>query len=158
MTTTDLQFSDLKSAVTRAGTEYWLGKKGDRPFPARGDFDPMLEAPKLARNIVLLDVRPAPLDFHYRLIGGNIRQNMAADWTGRWMSEIPIQCAPNPMWRHHEWVLEHRAPRFFRPAYVGPYKNFKFIESALLPLGPDPETIDMMMVFVDFLSKVERGW
>jgi hypothetical protein len=72
------------------------------------------------------------------------------------MSAIPIQCAPNPIWRHHEWVMEHRAPRFFRPAYVGPYKDFKFIESALLPLGPDPDTVNMMMVFVDFLSKTGR--
>lgn len=146
--------TQLQSPVTRAGYEYWLSKKGDRPFPSRADFDPLIEMPQLSRYIVLLDVQQDPLDFRYRLIGSAIRENMAADFTGRWMSQIPMQCAPNPIWQHHEWVMEHGAPRFYRPAYLGPYKEFRFIESAQLPLGPDGETIDKMMVFVDFLTKV----
>jgi hypothetical protein len=64
-----------------------------------------------------------------------------------------MQRAPNPIWQHHLWVLEHRRPRFYRPAYLGPFKEFKFIESAQLPLGTEGGEIDMMMVFVDFLRK-----
>jgi len=113
----------------------------------------MIEQPKLCRNMVLVSVEREPLDFRYRLIGSAIRENMAADWTGLRMSEIPMQRAPNPIWQHHLWVLEHRLPRFYRPAYLGPHRAFKFIESAQLPLGPDDGEIDMMMVFVDFLTK-----
>ena len=145
--------ASLRSPVTRAGYEYWLKKKGDRPYPSRGDFDPMLEQPKLSRNMVLVDVERDPLDFRYRFIGVNVRENMAAEWTGKRMSEIPMQRAPNPIWQHHLWVLEHRRPRFYRPAYLGPHKGFKFIESAQLPLGQDGGEIEMMMVFVDFLRK-----
>jgi len=148
-----IEAAQLRSPITRAGYDYWLAKKGDRRFPSRADFDPLLEQPRLARNIVLVDVRREPLDFHYRLIGVAVREYMAADWTGRWMSEIPMQRAPNPIWQHHLWVLENRAPRFYRPTYLGPYKEFKFIESAQLPLGPEGGDIDMMMVFVDFLTK-----
>jgi len=50
----------------------------------------------------------------------------------------------------------NRLPRFIRPNYVGPHKQFLFIESAVLPLGTDPERVDMLMLFVDFLSKVGR--
>jgi len=146
--------TQLRSPVTRAGYEYWLRKKGDRRFPSRTEFDPLLEVPRLARHIVLVEVLRDPLDFRYRLIGTAIRDNMVADWTGLRLSEIPMQRAPNPIWQHHEWVVEHRAPRFYRPAYLGPYKEFKFIESAQLPLGGDDSTVDMMMVFVDFLTKV----
>jgi hypothetical protein len=145
--------SQLRSPITRAGYEYWRGKKGARPFPARADFDPLIEQPTLARNMVLVEVRHEPLDFRYRLIGSAVRANMKADWTGKWMSEIPMQRAPNPIWQHHLWVLEHKAPRFYRPANLGPNNVSRSIESAQLPLGPDGETIDMMMVFVDFVVK-----
>ncbi len=148
-----IEASQLRSPITRAGYAYWLGKKGDRRFPARADFDPLIEQPRLARNMVLLEVRAEPLDFRYRLIGHAIRDNMVDDWTGRWLSEIPMQRAPNPIWQHHLWVLEHKAPRFYRPPNLGPNKTSRTIESAQLPLGPDDDTIDMMMVFVDFMVK-----
>jgi hypothetical protein len=145
--------SQLRSPITRAGYEYWLSKKGDRAFPARADFDPLIEQPRLARHMVLIEVRLDPLDFRYRLIGHAVRENMAEDWTGRWMSEIPVQRSPNPIWQHAEWVLEHKVPRFYRPPNLGPNKASRAIESAQLPLGPDADTIDMMMVFVDFLVR-----
>jgi hypothetical protein len=145
--------TQLRSPVTRAGYEYWLGKKGDRRFPSRTDFDPLIEQPLLARHMVLIEVRREPLDFRYRLIGSAVRGNMRDDWTGRWMSGIPMQRAPNPIWQHHEWVLAHKAPRFYRPVNLGPNRISRSIESAQLPLGPDGETVDMMMVFVDFLVK-----
>ena len=148
-----IDFTNLRSPITRAGYEYWLAKKGDRPFPARTDFDPLIERPKLSRSMVLVDVERAPLDFRYRFIGTTIRENMAAEWTGLRMSEIPMQRAPNPIWQHHLWVLENRCPRFYRPSYLGPFRQFKFIESAQFPLGPEGGEIDMMMVFVDFLTK-----
>jgi hypothetical protein len=145
--------SQLKSPITRAGYAYWLSKKGDRPFPARVDFDPLIEQPRLARNLVMIEVRPDPLDFRYRLIGGAVREHMAADWTGRWMSEIPMQQAPNPIWQHSVWVVTHRAPRFYCPDYLGPNRASRAIETAQLPLGPDGSSVDMMMVFVDFIVK-----
>lgn len=145
--------TQLRSPITRAGYEYWLSKKGERRFPARADFDPLIEQPILARNMVLVEVRPEPLDFRYRLIGSAVRAHMNADWTGKWMSEIPMQRAPNPIWQHHEWVLAHKAPRFYRPANLGPNKVSRSIETAQLPLGPDDDTIDMMMVFVDFVVR-----
>jgi hypothetical protein len=146
--------TQLRSPITRAGYEYWLSKKGDRCFPSRGDFDPLIEQPALARNMVLVEVRREPLDFRYRLIGSAVRANMVDDWTGKWMSEIPIQRSPNPVWQHAEWVLEHKAPRFYRPTNLGPNKTSRSIEVAQLPLGPDGDTIDMMMVLVDFMVKV----
>jgi hypothetical protein len=151
--TAAIDASQLRSPITRAGYQYWLSKKGDRLFPSRADFDPLIEQPRLARNMVLLEIRREPLDFRYRLLGHAVRENMVEDWTGRWMSEIPMQRAPNPIWQHAEWVLAHKAPRFYRPSNLGPNKASRSIETAQLPLGPDDETIDMMMVFVDFVVK-----
>jgi hypothetical protein len=151
-----VEYPELLSPILREGYGYWRGKQGDRLFPARADFDPLLEIPKLVRNMMLLDVLHEPLDFRYRLIGDKLRHHMAENWVGRRWSEIEQQRAPNPIWLHHQWVVENREPRFIRPNYVGPHKQFLFIESAVLPLGNDPDRVDMLMLFVDFLSKVGR--
>jgi hypothetical protein len=146
--------SQLRSPITRAGYEYWLSKKSARPFPARTDFDPLIEQPALARHMILIEVRPEPLDFRYRLIGTAVRANMRSDWTGKWMSEIPMQRAPNPVWQHATWVVAHKAPRFYRPSNQGPNQQSRVIEAAQLPLGADGQSVDMMLVLVDFLVKV----
>jgi hypothetical protein len=156
MASSVIEYSELISPILPEGYGYWRSKSGGRPFPARGDFDPLIEAPKLSRNIMFLDVRHDPLDFKYRFVGVNLREHMGANWTGRWWSEIDTQRPPNPIWLHHQWVVENRVPRFMRPNYVGPHKEFMFIESAVLPLGDDPERVDMLMLFVDFISKSRR--
>ena len=156
LTSTAIDLADLRSPILRTGYDYWLGKKGERAFPARGDFDPLVEMPRLSGNIMLLDVRRDPLDFRYRLVGVKLREHMGENWQGRWWSEIESQRPPNPIWLHHQWVVENRLPRFIRPNYVGPHKEFMFIESAVLPLGEDPQRVDMLMLFVDFLSMTGR--
>jgi len=155
-TLAEIAYPDVSSRILRGGYEYWLGRKGDRLFPSRRDFDPMVEVPQLARSMMLLDVSPEPLDFRYRLIGTAVREHLGEDWTGRRWSEIEFQRAPNPIWHHHQWVVDNRAPRFLRPNYIGPHRSFMFVESAVLPLGDTPDRVDMLMLFVDFRSKIER--
>jgi hypothetical protein len=50
---------------------YWLARRGARRFPARRDIEPT-DIPHLLSGILLLDVHYDPLDFEYRLIGGDI--------------------------------------------------------------------------------------
>jgi hypothetical protein len=142
---------DLRSPVLREGYAYWLAKRGNRPYPARGDLDPPVECPRLCSHILLLDVLYDPLDFQYRLIGDTLRRRMGQNWLRKRMSEIEFQRAPNPMWLHHQLAVELRLPRFIRPEYVHPKEGFRFVESAILPLGPDPEHVDMLLSFVDFI-------
>jgi hypothetical protein len=151
-----IDYEDLSSSILREGFDYWSDRKRGRSFPARGDFDPIMEVPKLARHMILLDVQHEPLDFRYRLYGTRLREHVGRDWTGIWWSEIEFQRAPNPIWLQHQWVVQNREPRFIRPNYIGPHKTFMFIESAVLPLGDDPGQVDMLMLFVDFLSKLKR--
>ena len=144
---------ELQSTLVLAGLAYWTEKKGGHPLPARRDFDPLLEAPQLVRNMMLKDVQRAPLDFRYRLIGTGVRHHLRRDVTGQWMTAIPGQGPGNPLWAYHEQVVETGAPVFLRPAYVGPHKEFLHIESVILPLASDHETIDMLMIFADFLRR-----
>ena len=155
-TLAEIAYPEVSSPILRGGYEYWLGKKRDRLFPSRGDFDPMVEIPRLARNLMLLDVDHDPPDFRYRLIGISVREHLGADWTGRRWSEIAFQRPSNPIWEHHRSVVDSRQPRFLRPNYIGPHRSFLFVESAVLPLGDAQERVDMLMLFVDFRSKLEH--
>jgi hypothetical protein len=74
------------------------------------------------------------------------------DMTGKRMSEVEFQRKPSTVWSHHEWVVEHRAPRILRPPYVGPHRDFMFIEAAILPLGSAEGRVDMILAFVDFIA------
>jgi hypothetical protein len=141
---------DVQSEIVRAGYAYWLAVKGERVLPLRADFDPLIEIPRLVPNIIVFDVLREPLDFVYRLIGTKVRTHLMQDLTGARMSNIEFQRPPSVIWSHHVWVVENVAPRFMRPPYVGPHKDFLFIEAVILPCGSGA-SVEKLMVFVDFI-------
>ena len=141
---------DVQSEIVRAGYAYWLAGKGERALPARGDFDPPIEIPRLVPNMIILDVLHEPLDFVYRLIGTKVRPHLMQDLTGVRMSDIEFQRPPSVVWSEQAWVVEHAAPCFVRPPYVGPHKDFLFIEAVVLPCRVDAR-VDKLMLFLDFV-------
>jgi len=147
---------DIKSSYVLAGYDYWLGKQRTLAdpdmLPARRDLDPLMEVPRLAPRMMLKDVQQAPLDFRYRLIGTALRRHMAQDWTGRWLSEIPFQRSGSTVWQNNHLVTLERTPLLARPPYVGPHKEFLYVESIILPLADNGQTVDMLMFFVDFIG------
>lgn len=146
----------IESKTVRSGYEYWLDKcraLGKGEIPARKDIDPLTEVPRLVPHMMLKDVRRAPPDFRYRLIGTALRRHMAQDWTGKWLSAIPFQAAGSTVWNNNLWVVENAAPLLAKPPYVGPNKDFLYIESIVLPLAQDHRQVDMLMFFVDFISR-----
>jgi len=48
-------------------------------------------------------------------------------------------------------VAETGAPLFIKPNYVGPHKDYLFIEAVMLPLAEDHRAVDKIMIFIDFL-------
>jgi hypothetical protein len=59
---------------------YWLDKHVDARPPGRDDLDPPLELPRLAHNLLLVDVLPHGLE--YRLVGTNFAKGAGIDMTG----------------------------------------------------------------------------
>ena len=145
----------VQSEIVHAGHAYWLAAKGERALPARRDLDPPLEIPKLIPNILIFDVLHEPLDFVYRLIGSKIRTHLMRDLTGVAMSNIEFQRPPSVIWTHQAWVVENAVPRFVRPPYVGPHKDFLFIEAVILPCGTAGR-VDKLLIFADFIRAL-RG-
>ncbi len=60
--------------------QYWQSKQVDGRPPSRGDIDPVVDIPQLAKNLILIDVRN---DFTYRLVGSEIVERHGLDMTGR---------------------------------------------------------------------------
>ncbi|MBI2254881.1 MAG: hypothetical protein HYU58_09705 [Proteobacteria bacterium] len=151
-----LDRGDIRSASVLAGYDYWLGKQRalDDPdmLPSRRDLDPIIDVPRLVPHLMLMDVQADPLDFRYRLVGSALRRHMAEDWTGRFLSDIPFQRAGSTVWDNNVRVIDARRPLLARPPYIGPHKDFLFVESVILPLAGDRQTIDMLMFAVDFIG------
>ncbi|WP_374307191.1 PAS domain-containing protein [Dongia sp.] len=153
--------NDIRSSHVLAGYDYWLAKRralaDPSLLPHRRDFDPLIEMPRLAPRLMLMDVRRDPLDFRYRLVGTALRRHMATDWTGRWLSDIPFQRPGSTVWENNLAVIRTRSPLLARPPYIGPHRDFLFVESIILPLAGDDQEVDMLMFAVDFIGAAEMA-
>ncbi len=147
-----IEASELNSDVVRAAVAYWQGKRRDGALPRRAALDPA-EIPRLLPNLILKEVRREPWDFRYRLVGTNVREHSRANWTGKWMTEIPGQGAESTVFRVVRWVGENGRPAIYRPPYVGPHKEFKYCEAAVMPWTDADGIIDRLLVAVDYLTK-----
>lgn len=145
----ELDFSAVRSNVLKEGYAYWRSRGAGR-FPSRAMIDPV-DIPRLLPHIVIHGVQREPLDFVYRLIGTEVRRHMAEDRTGQWMSAIPGQRPPSQIWDNLAGIVATGRPVLNRTPYEGPQRDFVVMESLQLPLAADGETVDMILVFVDFL-------
>ncbi|WP_133615008.1 PAS domain-containing protein [Dongia mobilis] len=143
----------MQSSILVGGFQYWDSRRKGRQFPARGDLDPLIDIPRLVPHIILIDVRHDPLDFRFRLIGSAVRRNLARDYVGHWFSEFPNYSASSNIWPRHCAVAESGRPMLQRPTYVGPNKDFIYVENILLPLSVDNPGWSMQMMFLEFISK-----
>ncbi len=145
----DVDSATITSPRVREGFAYWRGIAAGG-LPSRAMIDPTA-IPRLLPHVVIHGVQREPRDFFYRLIGTAVRDHMVHDLTGRWMSDIPFQKPPSVIWSNLNGVVEERRPRVNRVPYVGPKRDFVVMESVLLPLAADRETVDMVLAFVDFM-------
>ncbi len=108
--------------------------------------------PRLLPHLMIFDVLE-PLDFRYRLVGGAVRERLVRDRTGQRLSEIPGQGPDSALWRHLDAVRKARMPSWRAPPYVGPAASFLEIENLVCPLSSDGESVDAILVFIDFVSR-----
>jgi len=146
-----IEVSALKSAAVRGAFAYWQGKCLAGALPASCTLDP-LDVPRLLPHLMLKEVRRDPWDFRYRVVGTLVREHSRRDWTGKWMTEIDGQGPGSILFRVTRWVAENAKPAIYRPPYVGPHKEFKYCEAALLPWVDANGQIDRVLAAADFLT------
>jgi len=105
------RMEDARPAVTeprlRRFLSYLEEKRGDRPFAARGDLDP-LDFPYLLGEVVLLDVLYLPLRFRYRLVGAGLAGWRGYDLTGKFVHDHPDPAYRAQMLARYREVVETR--------------------------------------------------
>ncbi|WP_374303259.1 PAS domain-containing protein [Ferrovibrio sp.] len=154
---------DLNRAtfLLQQGYRYWDAKRAGKRMPSRADIDP-IEMPALLPHVVLLevlrDVEPDwPLDFRYRLMGSAVEAHLTMRYGGLRMSQIPHQKPPSRMWENFSMVVQSGKPLITQVPYIGPHKDFLAAQDLITPLSHDGKNVDMLLNFVDFISRQGFG-
>lgn len=104
---------------------------------------------------MLLDVFRTPdWDFCYRLVGTRIVEHMNSDCTGTCMSQLDDPELSSPFWESCRIVADTGNPQYPKTPYVGPHDGFRRAEDVILPLANDGNTVDSLLVFIEYLPRV----
>jgi hypothetical protein len=131
---------------------YWLAKRGSHRFPRRADIEPT-EIPQLLSGIVLLDVYYDPLDFEYRLIGGDV-QKRSGNLKGKRVRQASLLNASSPAYRNYCEVIETGVPQFLEGAALGAYRPGRptLVSRVHCPLSDNDQRINKLISYLAFLD------
>jgi hypothetical protein len=132
---------------------YWLARRGERRFPSRKDIEPT-DIPHLLSGIVLLDVHYDPLDFEYRLLGGDITTRFG-NLKGKRVRKAAAINVSSSAYRNYCEVVETGVPQFLEGTAIGAYRQGRpaLMSRVHCPLSADGETIDKIVSYLAFLEK-----
>jgi len=139
---------DIESDRLRRLFDYWEGKRGGRPLPARAALDP-LDFPYALPNVALVDVLRDPLRFRFRLVGTEIVLRDGTDLTGKYTDDHPLPEYRALLRQTYSDVVAGGQPAVFRRERLMDEKPRQY-EVLYLPLAADGITIDMLLVGIDF--------
>ncbi len=125
---------------------YWLEKRGDRLFPAKAEIDPV-EFSYILGYVTLVDVERDPRRYRFRLDGSILVELSGADYTGRYLHELPGEEYVAFIKDTYDRVVDSGEPHRYRKNGLFDQQHFSE-ETIILPLGDSPPHVDMLMVAV----------
>lgn len=140
---------DLENPLVRRAVGYWRTLSGTRRFPAREDLDPRTLVP-FQPYMIMLKVIDGGADFEYRFVGETQRMAYLRPYTGRRMSD-PANVSPysKVFFTAYQCIQKTGTPFAIR-GWAGKdfaCATFAYFESVVLPLGPDNEHVDHLVIF-----------
>jgi hypothetical protein len=133
---------------------YWLARRGERRFPSRADIEPT-DIPHLLSGIMLLDVTYDPLDFEYRLIGGDIVER-SGFLKGKRVREAALRNPGSAAYANYCRMIASGVPQFFRgsavAAHARPGRKIA-VSRVHCPLSTDGTVIDKLVSYFTFLER-----
>lgn len=133
--------------------DYWQGKRAHRLMPARADVDPM-HFIWLLGNISLAEaVRDdsGGLRYRLRLVGTRAVERFGYDPTGKWIDELPEPEYRERLRLTYDAVVQRRMPLVERLDMLIDDRTHDY-EILRLPLSDDGETVNMILLAVDFFD------
>jgi len=125
---------------------YWLEKRGERLFPSKAEIDPV-EFRYILGYVTLVDVERDPQRYRFRLDGSILVDLSGADYTGRYLDELPGAEYVAFVKDTYDRVVESGAPYRYRKNGLFDQQHFSE-ETLILPLGAAPPKVEMLMVAV----------
>ena len=146
MTKRDAPVLELTDDRLRRLFSYWLEKRGERPFPAKAEIDP-IEFPYILGYVTLVDVEQAPRRYHFRLDGSILVELSGTDYTGRYLDELPGEEYIAFIKETYDRVVDSAVPYCYRKNGLFDQQHFSE-ETLILPLGDSPPKVDLLVVAV----------
>jgi hypothetical protein len=140
---------DLENPLVRRAVAYWRTLCGERRFPARENLDQRALVP-FQPYMILLKVIDDGADFEYRFVGEAQRMAYDRSFAGRRLSD-PANTSPysKPIFTGYQYIQKSGTP-FAMRGWAGKdftHSKFAYFESVALPLGPDDDHVDHIVVF-----------
>ncbi|WP_206378259.1 PAS domain-containing protein [Sneathiella limimaris] len=140
--------------IIEDGFRYWQSIKGNNLVPKWSDFDPAAIKPLLP-HIVVIHVLNDPLDFVERITGDTILSHSSKNSMGRNWRTYEGRGPDSKIWKTMEDVVQTKQPNFQTIPYVGPQNAFKEIQTVVLPMSEDGQTVSRTVTFVEYIEKSE---
>ncbi len=114
--------------------DYWSSKVNDGRLPRRSDIDPLIDIPKLAPDMFMVDVLPDLSDFRVRLMGTRLTAHLGYDTTGEMMVALTKDSYCNVIVDMLRQTVLHRRPLYTLSNYLQPDRSFAMVERLMTPL------------------------
>jgi hypothetical protein len=150
--TVRISTAEIQSIQLRKAFDFWTKLKGPRPFPARSEISPR-DLTDFLRNIVLVRVLDGGKEFQFRIVGDAIVLAQGQSFQGLTTAEIDLRIPGyGSMIRGaYQRVYTERKPLVLRGWYEHALSQRAFFHETMgLPLGPDAETVDHILVVAVF--------
>lgn len=136
---------DINHPRLRRLYDYWDGKRGERPMPARADLDPV-DIRFVIGDVVLADVIDGePPHFRIRLHGSNLVDRVHCELTGKMLDEMPAPEFRDLVTRSFRKVVRTKESLHVLAARLLDGRMQRY-EAIILPLSSDSERVDRLMV------------
>ncbi|HVY99653.1 MAG TPA: PAS domain-containing protein [Dongiaceae bacterium] len=122
---------------------YWDRQRGGRPFPGRGDIDP-IDLRFMLDRIALTEVHEDPRRYRLRLVGSFWHRLVGFEATGMWLDDWPRANQRAITAAFYEALIAGRVPRFTRRDAIVDDQLLSY-EIMLLPLSEDGRRISMII-------------
>ena len=122
--------------------DYWLLKKGDRPFPARTDI-----APEEIRDILpwVFIMEQVDQRLRYRLVGEAFREIYGDKLIGMFMDEIDLDHITAAYIGEYDTCIQTRSPIARQWKFVKLSGRHLDYERLIMPLSADGASINMFL-------------
>lgn len=146
---TDFDEADISWPGGRKLYRWWREERGERLFPTRQSFSPVIMS-KFLPSMALHYVGDKAGEYIMKLLGSEIVQNIGFDPTGK-----PLESLGNvdTIKARHDWVLENKKPYLCNDIpMTWVHKEYKTYSALTLPLGATDDAVDVLIANLHFHS------